>query len=213
MYHKWWIYQKVYLRELERKNLKRYLLQVKEGQKPLFIHINKTAGTSIANSLKIPEGHYTLQDFEKMFLKQFKKPLTTETQVYVAIRNPFDKIASQYFFRIKTNQNSLRKNTLSFDEWVYQAFHLKNPYYRDLEIMFAPQMSWFESKNRYKINFIRFENLQEDYKNLAEKYNGSPLFWKKKSNNKDYKSLYSEASKKIIEREFKVDLEYFNYIF
>ncbi len=213
MYYKWWLYQKVYLRILSYLALKKYVSQVEKKEKPVFIHINKTAGSSIANSLAIPESHFTLLEFEKLYKKQTNKDLPKDVTVYTAIRNPFDKVTSQYFFRIKTDQNNLGKNTLSFDDWVKKAYDLKDPFYRDLEIMFMPQIKWLEASEEYKINYIRFESLIEDFKTLENHYKLKPLPWKKKSENKDYKSLYSSYSKAIIEREFKQDLITFNYTF
>ena len=57
------------------------------------------------------------------------------------------------------------------------------------------------------------DNLQEDYQKMAQKFNGAPLVWKKKSKNRDYKAMYNSETKAIITREFKADLERFNYQF
>ncbi len=213
MYYKWWIYQNIYLKIFNHFALRKYIAQVDKQEKPVFIHINKTAGTSIAHSLKIPESHFTIIEFEKIFKKQLGKELPLDISIYASIRNPFDKITSQYFYRIKTNQNNLGINTLSFDEWVKKAFDEKDPYYRDVEIMFMPQTKWLENAKGYKFNYIRFENLQEDFKLLQTKFNAEMLTWKKKSDNKNYESVYSNYSRSIIEREFKTDLETFNYKF
>jgi hypothetical protein len=212
-YNKWWIYQKVYLRINERKLIKSYLEEVKNNKKPLYIHINKTAGSSIAKSLNITESHCTLNTYEMLYKKYFKEEIKEDVSLWVSIRNPFDKVASQYYYRIKTNQNKLGITTISFDDWVRKAFDEKDPAYRDWNLMFDTQNSWLKTDKNYKINYIRFESLAEDYQKVASIYDGSPLVWKKKSKNKDYKSLYSDYSKIIIEREFKEDLERFNYRF
>ncbi len=212
-YSKFWIYQKVYLKRIRRKQVKKYLQQVHNGEKPLYIHINKTAGSSIAKSLKITEIHHTLNEYEALYRKQFGVNIPSHVEIVASIRNPFDKVASQYFYRIKTNQNKLGDNTISFDDWVKMAFDKKKPFYRDRERMFVTQSKWIENSKNYPIRFIRFENLQEDYQEIAKKYNGEPLAWKKKSSNKNYKSYFSEYSKKIIEEAFKEDLKRFNYTF
>jgi len=212
-YNTWWIYKNVYINLNEKRLVRNYLKEVNAGNKPLFVHINKTAGSSIAKSLGFTEAHRSLENFEVLYKRYFKKEIDEKVDIWTAIRNPFDKVTSQYFYRIKTNQNNMGVNTLSFDEWVKAAFDDKDPFYRDKELMFGSQCDWIRSKKTYKINFIRFENLNEDYKKLAEIYNGIPLVWRKKSSNKNYKSHYSEYSKKIIEREFKEDLERFNYTF
>lgn len=212
-YNKWWIYQKVYLKSLRKRQVKKYLEQVNKEEKPLYIHINKTAGSSIAKSLNITEIHHTLEEYEILFEKQFGKPIPSSIEIVASIRNPFDKIASQYFYRIKTNQNQLGQNTLPFDEWVRLAFDKKDPFYRDWERMFDTQNSWIKNSKNHPISIIRFENLNEDFIAIAKKYNGNTLTWKKKSSNKNYKECYSDYSRNIIAKEFKEDLERFNYSF
>ena len=212
-YSKWWIYQKVYLKRLRAKQVKIYLEQVKAKEKPLFIHINKTAGSSIARSLGITEIHYTLAEYEQLYAKQFGEDLPLDTQVWTAIRNPFDKVSSEYHYRIKHNQNNMQTHPIDFKDWVEKAYSTKDSYYRDREIMFMPQVDWIASKNEYPLHFIRFENLQSDYKKMASAFNGQPLVWRKKSKNSDYKSMYTPHTKAIIATAFSADLERFNYSF
>lgn len=212
-YSKWWIYTNVYLKELKKIHVKRYLKQVKDGSKPLFIHINKTAGSSIARSLGITETHLTLREYEERYRKLFGEELPKDVEVWTAIRNPFDKVSSEYFYRIKHNQNNMKSNPIEFDAWIKEAYDLKNTKYRDREIMFRPHQYWFDSDHDYNINFIRFENLNEDYDAMRVKFGGETLVWKKKSSNNNYKDMFSEYSKAIIAREFKTDLQLFNYTF
>ncbi|RFN57970.1 sulfotransferase family protein [Marixanthomonas ophiurae] len=212
-YDEWWIYQKVYLKHVRKKQVKKYLEQVRNKEKPLFIHINKTAGSSIAKSMGITEIHYTLAEYEQLYFNQFNETLPKDIAVWTSIRNPFDKVASEYFYRVKHNQNKMDTNPISFEQWVIKAYEQRDPFYRDREIMFNTQCSWIESEINYNISFIRFENLQEDYNKLALKYNGVPLVWKKKSKNKNYKDYFSERTKKIISNEFKEDLKHFNYTY
>jgi hypothetical protein len=212
-YSKWWIYKNIYLRINEKRLIKNYLKEVRAGDKPLFIHINKTAGSSIAKSLGITESHCSLETYEKLYEKYFNENFNENVKIWTAIRNPFDKVTSQYFYRIKTNQNKLGENTISFDEWVKAAFDDKDPIYRDWDLMFDTQSNWIKNNKSYQVNFIRFENLNDDYNKVASLYNGTSLAWRKKSSNKNYKEHFSDYSRAVIEREFKEDLERFNYSF
>lgn len=212
-YNKWWLYQKVYLKAVRKRQLKTYLEQVKAKEKPLFIHINKTAGSSIAKSLGITEIHYTLKQYEALYQKQFGQPLPLDTEVWTAIRNPYDKVTSEYFYRIKQNQNKMQSHPIEFEPWVVKAYEEKDKKYRDREIMFSPHSFWLESDNEYPLFIIRFENLQEDYQKCADKYGGQPLVWRKRSANKDYRSMYNARTKAIIKEVFAQDLERFNYAF
>ncbi len=213
-YSTWWLYQKVYLDRLVRPHkLNKYLAQVKDGSKPLFIHINKTAGSSIAKSLEITEAHFTLSEYENIYKNKFGENLPQNIDIWTSIRNPFDRVASEYHYRIKTNQNKMQVNPISFDEWVKKVFVEKDPSYRDREIMFLNQNEWVKGTKNYNINFIRFENLQEDFQKLANEYKVESLPWKKKSDNLNYKETFSDISKETIFQVFKEDLNRFNYSF
>jgi hypothetical protein len=215
MYRKSWVYKNVYLKQIRKKSLNNYLKQIKEGTKPLYIHINKTAGSSIAKSLGITEAHFTLSEYEKLFKDKFQVLLPADTEIWCSIRNPFDKVVSEYFYRIKTNQNRMRTNPIKFNDWVYFTYDVKHPFYRDREIMFNSQLKWISSQNKYHINIIRFESLYNDYNKLVsnKKFAVGKLTWKKKSNHQLYSQYYSSDSRKIIEREFAEDIEKFNYFF
>lgn len=212
-YNRWWVYQKVYLKAVRKRQVKAYLKQVKAKEKPLFIHINKTAGSSIARSLGITEIHYTLKEYEQLYKKQFGEEIPLDTEVWTAIRNPFDKVSSEYFYRIKHDQNKMRTRPIEFEPWVVKAYEEKDPAYRDREIMFSSHCFWIASDRQYDMHFIRFENLQEDYQKCADKFNGEPLVWKKKSANRDYRSMFNQRTKDIVAKAFAEDLERFNYSF
>ena len=96
-YSTWWLYQKVYLDRLVRPHkLNKYLAQVKDGSKPLFIHINKTAGSSIAKSLEITEAHFTLSEYENIYKNKFGENLPQNIDIWTSIRNPFDRVCLLY---------------------------------------------------------------------------------------------------------------------
>ena len=213
MYNRLWIYKKWYLPLVRKRHLTIYLEQVASGKKPLFIHVNRTAGSSIAAALGISAIHKTLQEYEILFQAQFKEPLSKSTQVVVSIRNPFDKVASQYYYRCETQQNNLHKRKLDFNQWVLGAFSEKRSDLRDREIMFQSQSDWIRGYEAYPTHFIRFESLEKDYAEIAEKFDGDPLPWKKRSGNENYRSLYSQQSIDSITSEFSEDLEKFKYQF
>lgn len=213
LYRNWAIYTNVYIPLIKNKAVKKYLHQVKQKEKPLFIHINRTAGSSIANSLGITEIHLTLSDYENLYQKQFDEVLPEDIEIWTSIRNPYDKVVSQYYYRKKTNQNDILKKSISFNTWIKKAFNEKDSKFRDREIMFQQQVDWLSTNRNYTINYIRFENLKSDYKTLRDRFNGKPLVWKKKSEHKNYLALISKEEKQIIDREFKDDFEKFNYFF
>jgi len=212
-YSSWYLYKEVYLKKIRQYLVKEYLKQVKDRSKPLFIHINRTAGSSISGALGITEIHYTLEEYEQLYFNQFKEKLPEDIAIWTSIRNPFAKVASQYYYRVATNQNQMRKEPISFNDWLIKAYAEKSPEYRDREIMFQQQKDWLKTTRNYNINYIRFENLISDYSKVALLYDGKPLLRKKKSMYSGYKNLYSTDNQLLIKKEFKDDITLFNYSF
>lgn len=208
-YSKWWIYTNIYLKWVRKQQLEKYLQQIKDGEKPLFIHINRTAGSSIANALQITEAHYTLAEYETLYKNKFKTSLPLDIELISSIRNPYDKVVSEYFYRKKTNQNNINK--LSFADWVVEAYQKKNPKYRDREIMFLPQVFWLRGYEKYNLKLIRYENLGYDYKKLILPNSRRKLPWKKKTERKPIKEYYTKEIKAIIYNEFRKDFDIFKY--
>ncbi|WP_435577586.1 sulfotransferase family 2 domain-containing protein [Gilvibacter sp.] len=193
--------------------MNRYLDEIHSGDKPVFIHINKTAGSSIAQSLGITAGHYTLHELELAYQQRFKKLLPLEVPVYTVIRNPFDKVVSQYSYRKQTDQNNLATKPLSFRDWVEAVYDRKDPAYRDRELMFIPQTEWLRSERLKQVKYIHFEQLHEQVQPLLKKYGKQDLAWKKRSDHAPYRTYYDQHTQAIIEREFASDLKTFNYEF
>jgi hypothetical protein len=95
----------------------------------IFIHINKTGGTSIAKATGIPhKNHLHVKEvIAEIGEQKFKKSL-----VFAVVRNPWDKVVSHYNYRIKTNQTTMGDTPISFKDWVKQTYgEPKNPLYYD----------------------------------------------------------------------------------
>lgn len=75
-----------------------------------------------------------------------------------------------------------------------------------------------EKGETYITDFLKFENLDHDFKQILEKTGLPPIGLGHEQNNKNnvqknYQDYYSDKSQKIIERQFKKDIEKFNYNF
>ncbi|WP_203296291.1 sulfotransferase family 2 domain-containing protein [Luteirhabdus pelagi] len=213
IYSRWYPYQRLYLPWRRKRQVTAYVFAIKNHGKPLFIHINRTAGTSIASALNVPQQHYTLAQFETLYEDVVKAPLPTTTIIVSAVRNPFGKVLSDYRYRKQTNQTNIVSANLDFNDWVVEVFERKNKDFRDREIMFLPQTKWLHSEQEYTIRIIRFENLIEDFENVQKQFGGTSLPWKKRTQSQAYRNIYNNRSKQIIESVFEEDLNRFNYTF
>ena len=94
----------------------------------IFIHINKTGGSSIAKALKLPVNPKTvyhktaLEKIGEIGRQQWENRFT-----FTVIRNPWDKVVSHYHFRVQTNQTNLGIRRIGFKDWIRLAYGDKDP--------------------------------------------------------------------------------------
>jgi len=178
----------------------------------VFIHINKTGGTSVERALKILCEHKTaLEKIEEIGWRNWNKKLT-----FTVIRNPWDKVVSHYHFRVDTNQGDLGVNPIDFKEWVKKAYGNQDTFYYDDPKMFMPQINWIADKfgNILVEEIIRFESLKSEFDVVLEKLGkGATLPHLKKSNRVHYCKYYDEETTLIIRNWFEEDIERFGYQF
>ena len=180
----------------------------------VFIHINKTAGTSIAKAIGLPrKSHLTaIEVIDIIGRDQWDKAFK-----FAVVRNPWAKVYSHYKYRIKTNQNKMGQQPVEFNNWVAKTYGPeKDPNYYDIPKMFQPQVDWLiDHQGKMDIDLIlKFETLAEDYEVLRKKIGvDEPLPHLNKTQKTDYRAQYSEASKEIIANWFKDDIALFGYRF
>lgn len=178
----------------------------------VFIHINKTAGSSIERALNLRFEHKTAREkYEEIGAELWRKKF-----VFSFVRNPWDKVVSHYHYRVRTNQTGLGDRHLSFDSWVRLSYGDKNPAYYDKPKMFMPQVEWLiDEKREMMVDFVgRFEHLEHDFRVVCEKIGRRAVLpHVKKSSHADYRSYYSPATRQIVAEWFAEDIRQFNYTF
>jgi len=179
----------------------------------IFIHINKSGGSSIETALEIPFAHKTARQYrDQIGRKRWQQVFT-----FTIVRNPWDKVVSHYHYRIMTNQTGLGDAPIPFDEWIRLAYRDNEPQYYNNPKMFMPQTEWItDEKGKIIVDFVgKFENLQEDFNTICN-HIGKPgivLPHLKKSRRASYKDYYSAESRKIVADWFATDIETFKYAF
>ena len=123
------------------------------------------------------------------------------------VRNPWDKIVSQYHF----NRDKFGFSDATFEEYVCAFDAGKRISWFNYDFL-----SWMTDKQgNMLIDFVgRFENLQNDFDYACEKI-GIPKkklpHMVKSENRKHYTEYYNEKTKSIIANKYAKDIEYFNY--
>lgn len=178
----------------------------------IFIHINKTGGSSIEKALNLPFEHLTAQEKKaEVGAEKWQEKFT-----FAVVRNPFDKVCSHYRFRVKTNQTQLQQNPIDFKEWVHKCYVERDPYYHDQAKMFMPQMDWLcDDSGQLMVDQVyHFESLAEDFQALCEKFQlDASLPHLKSSGRVDYRSYYDAPTRDVVAKSFAKDLEAFHYRF
>jgi len=200
----------------------------------IFIHIPKTAGTSITRALRpwclkpkptpwrrllsrlpLPEApdkaNFRQHDRAAWLRRKLPSRLYDGAYKFAVVRNPFALVVSNYqHLRRKTSRRRHRQA----QRWDFKAFlrYLE----RKNRLARVDQTSWISDRNGKLIidEVLRFETLAEQFNALAERLGlpgelprsnvGAPV---------DYRALYDEEAKAIVRRLYVRDFERFGYEF
>jgi len=207
---------------------------ISDKHKFIFIHIPKCAGTSIYKVLmpennwrninhtkhggwdkknKIQKQHATAIQTKEFYCLDFNDYFS-----FTFVRNPWDKMASDYLWM--TNSDGRRRKG-TFLEYLNNEndFDLENlkkeTFYRYDHIL--PQTDFIlNKKGERMINFVgKFENLQEDFNVACDKI-GVPrkeLPHENATKHKHYTEYYDDETRQIVAEKYAKDIEYFGYKF
>jgi chondroitin 4-sulfotransferase 11 len=189
----------------------------------LFIHIPKTAGTSIeslfypnAKFVNVPYKHFTLKEYLDHI------PICRNYFKFTFVRNPWDLTASMYKYAWRKDDFSKTYPHLvnmSFNDWIRSSF-FQSPVIRFVNIgthggRDGSFFDWFTDP-RSEIDYIgKFETLQEDYDCICETM-GLPksiLPVVNKSFGVDYADLYEEDTIEIVRKKYEREIRIFGYKF
>lgn len=173
----------------------------------IFIHVIKTAGTSIHNTFGGKPQHLSILDVinkrPDIALEDYFK--------FTVIRNPWDKMISQFHYNRKKFID-----TDSFDEYI------KYMYDGNKISTFNPRhLPWFvDASGRILIDyFVKYEELQQGINHVCDVVGCPKLKLKHKNSTKKhrkfshYTDYYNNDTMKMVEEFFKDDIEYFGFKF
>ena len=215
-------------------------MPISHAENIIFIHIPKTGGGSIEKSLgifgednngslnpnlNILYGKKNNKLLQHLTISEIKGIKNKEYKTYKKItfvRNPFDKLLSEYFWRIqrygKNKINTYIKNFYK-DEKIISS----------MDIHYMEQYKFLINNNNLDVDSIgKFEDFEIDFKKLFNKkllnykinkrkvdyfYYLSKKFLPKFIKKRLYRKFYDNDSRKLVEEEYKKDLDLFNYNF
>jgi len=213
-------------------------MPISHQHKTIFVHIPKTAGTSIeavlgmhGNKQNIGVVPYFNQelDYEHLYGRQMQH-MTAESIrsvlsndilfnsyfKFTVVRNPWDRLVSALAW---TDQKWVRGEELTreaFDSQVRQIHAALQEGAAQLPSYLYPQTLYvLDAERRPLVNFIgRYENLATDWRVIREKIGLSvELPSRMKSHHRNYRDYYSDETRKLVGEIYAADVSAFEYEF
>lgn len=183
-------------------------------KKVVFVHILKTAGTSVINAIG---QNFKLHLPASEIIRRIGRESFENSYSFAFVRNPYEKVYSHYKYNIKTNQFNMKTHPIDFNLWVKKCFGTEKDYfYYHRQIQYTDQITWLiDDDNQICVNFIgRFESLNEDFRIIQKKLNiKKALPNLNKTSSEDYRKFYNQESINTISKVFKRDIDHFKYKF
>jgi sulfotransferase famil protein len=189
----------------------------------IFVHIPKTAGTSVGEAIYGHwMGHVPLRRFAAFEPRKFKSFFK-----FSFVRNPWDRFLSA-FAHLKGHGDPLAERealwskrflseTETFEQFVLK---LRDDGFRALilnDVHFRRQLDWITlpGNERVAVDYLgRFESLEEDYLQIARRLGvRSELPLRKRTKRPPYREAYSSEMHAIVENLFRSDISRLGYDF
>ncbi len=202
---------------------------INADKKFLFIHIQKTGGTSIKHQLLKCYGsaqfHYPHTMLRQISLKEEEKHFFK----FAFVRNPWDRLYSWYKMIMNVKSETIffqhiRDNASNFSEFLDLTEEIidtvpvgKTSDTQNIKSIATNQLEYILDKNgQLGVDFIgKFEQLQDDFNMILQKLHlpVSPLPHLNKTDNRNYRTAYSDNDIEKVFNLYKTDIVYFKYDF
>ena len=202
-------------------------MPISHKHKTIFIHIPKTAGTSIERSLGIGEKNkdsfrhhdehvvdkikYALQHYtSKMLINNtLIKPYWKSYYKFTIVRHPYTRVLSEYFWK-----KGKKTQGLEFDHQDFKD-HLKSYYEKiDTDHKLSQTEYVYSSDGKILIDEIfKFEEITKSFKIISNKLNlkSDLKQFNKSSNSAKYTEFLDKDDKNLIYKLYKNDFKNFRY--
>ncbi len=211
---------------------------ISHKHKCIFIHIPKTAGTSI-NTFFHPgvNFHYNTPDYERLFgwcpkrkihmqhatsQQLLELELVTEEEwkeyfKFTFVRNPWDRAYSDYLWIQQfSGVKGSFKDFINKENSFYEILN-NNTKSKFLGDHLIPQSHFFDVNGTYELDYTgRFENFETDINVILKKISidkSFDVFQNRTKRKKNYSNFYTGTYKKLIEKKYSSDIESFGYTF
>jgi len=196
---------------------------VSHDRRFVFLHIPKTAGTTVRRALGgflEPVRSTWLGDDYKHMTAQRVRQLYGEQVLeryfkFCFVRNPWERMVSFYAYHRRGQGSSLARSTIRFCQTHTFAEFVAQHINRDL--WQGPQLDWITLEDgSLAVDFVgRVERLQQDYEVVCERLGIPPvkLPRRNESPHASYTTYYDARTRQLVEQAHARDIEAFGYEF
>jgi len=189
----------------------------------IFVHIPKTAGTSMRQSFNLNRTRGYLGDLyftKHITAREIKAYLGAErydtATSFAFVRNPWERFYSWYRFLYRKNRDNMADRKMSFEAFTMDCFSGGEYRYGGGERFLESQFYWISDKKGNQIvDFVgRFEHLDADFKRIQKELGvNGVLAERNRAEPVDYRLAYTPALRDLIAENYHADIEHFGYTF
>lgn len=176
-----------------------------------FVHINKCGGSSVEIALGLKKRHTTASAMRRsMGVAEWNRRFS-----FAIVRNPFARVTSIYFYRVRTGHPTVARRTVNINAWIERVWADRDPAFVDVPNLLAPATEWLcEDGEMIVSDVARLETLQDDWPRICRRLGTRVDLGRTNSNlYPPYQALLTQRSRAIVEDVFAEDLERFGYTF
>jgi hypothetical protein len=186
------------------------------ANRAIFVHIPKTAGSSVAQALFGGSRHVPYFEYERINPRKFKRFFK-----FAFVRNPWDRVVSTYFFLKKGGVNEMDRrfaaeNFAGYDNFASFVEGWLNERNIWSWIHFKPQHHFICDANlRVRMDFVgRTETIDADFLHICQRL-GVPaeLTWTNRGDHRPYSEYYTEDLRERVAAVYAEDIVTFGYQF
>jgi len=207
---------------------------ISHEKKFLFIHIQKTAGSSITQLLSksIPDlSSYRGTHDHAIWAKNDAEFIWSDYYKVAFVRNPWDRLVSWYMMitqisdslvaqgathKINKLWGYVLENSTSFDSFLYNCTATIDDQDGEKSFLFNQLDYVTDNSGKIIVDFIgRFESLHYDALHMFNQLNLSniKLAHYNASTRSHYQDYYTHATRRLIARRYERDIDFFGYCF
>lgn len=174
-----------------------------------FVHINKCGGTAVELALGLPKNHMTAVAMRE----QMGAEAWAARYTFSVVRNPFERVVSIYFYRVRTGQSGLGDRHLNINQWIERVWVEKDPAYFEAPALIAPCFDWLSDGDDLIVDdVLKLEQLDQDWDRVADRLGIEIRPGHVNANNHPrYQDLLTSVSRKTVEKVFARDMDQFGY--